>query len=120
MVVTWITVGHVAILNLVINEIPFFFGFNGDQISSLTLADSSVRCPVASFFREYIPRVLKRNIWAFYEIKTIIIMTMMMVNNRKIIRPIKGTYKLAGRMACLYHCYNYRHHHNHYQFSLLL
>ena len=85
--ITWRTAGlYAVIFNLAKDEVPFYFGFNGNWVSSLTLADVSVRCPIASFIRKYIPRVSKRNIWAFYEIKTMMIkikMTTMMVEKGK-------------------------------------
>ena len=118
-IITWAVRLCAAILNLVVDEIPFFFGFNGNWVSSLTLADVSVPIPSFPFFRKYIPRVLKRNVWAFYEIKTMImllIMTTMMVKNKKIKAAVKDTNKVAGGSACLYYHYNYWHYHHQYQF----
>ena len=49
-----------------------------------------------------------------------IIMTMMMVKNKKITGIIKDTNKIASGSACLYWCYNYWRYHHQYQFFIAI
>ena len=46
----------------------------------------------------------------------LLIMTAMMVKNKKIQAAVKDTNKLAGGSACLYYYYNYWRYHHQYQF----
>ena len=80
-------------MNLIVDEIPFLFGFKGNEVPSLPSAAVSAPLPGPSIHRNYVPRVFKSYIWAFYKMikMTTKILIIIMMTNKVIIIVIMIT-----------------------------
>ena len=52
-----------------IDKLPFFFSFDGDEITSLSQADKPVEGPICSAFGKYVRGVFETGRLALYERK---------------------------------------------------
>ena len=59
-----------AVSNLSIDKHPFFFSFDGNQVSTLVSAGAFINFPSFSPLWKYVPRVIEGRILAFCKIKT--------------------------------------------------
>ena len=65
------TIPSTTLLNLISDKLPFFFSFDGYQVTSLTEADIHVVQPISSAFRKYVRGVFETGCLALYEEKKI-------------------------------------------------
>ena len=59
-----------AVSNLSTDKHPFFFSFDGNQVSALASAGALINFPSFSPLWKYVPRVIEGRILAFCKIKT--------------------------------------------------
>ena len=59
-----------AVSNLSIDKHPFFFSFDGNQVSALSLAGALINFPSFSPLWKYVPRFIEGRILTFCKIKT--------------------------------------------------